>query len=135
MARILLGVLGVIVSVGVAYGSDTRLATQLLYRVAEENAQVLDDPEPVVIFREFGESSLNFDLRLFVSGLIAYRRLHHELNLAIDDLFREHGIEIAFPQRDLHVRSVPAELLAQSKPVRSPTIAREDVPTDQTGAA
>ncbi len=102
--------LRLIVTVGVAYGSDTRLATRLLYQVAQENALVLDDPEPVVVFTEFGESSLNFELRLYVNGLQNYRRLKHDLHLAVDDFFREHQIEIAFPQRDLHVRTFPKEL-------------------------
>ena len=105
--------LRVILKLGIAYGSDVRLATRLLYRVAAENAQVLDDPEPVVVFTDFGDSCLNLELRLYVNGLLNYRRLKHELHLAIDDLFREHHIEIAFPQRDLHLRSVPPDLLGQ----------------------
>lgn len=102
--------LRVIITVGIAYGSDTRMATKLLYEVAHTNINVLKEPEPVVVFTEFGDSSLNFDLRLFVSGLMNYRRLKHELNTKIDDLFREHGIEIAFPQRDLHLRSISSGL-------------------------
>jgi potassium efflux system protein len=112
--------LRLIVGVGVAYGSDTRLATQLLYQVAEENDQVLEEPEPVVVFQEFGESSLNFELRLYVNGLMNYRRLRHDLNLAIDDLFRQHKIEIAFPQRDLHVRSLPDRLIPEKTSKSSP---------------
>jgi potassium efflux system protein len=100
--------LRLIVKVGVAYGSDTRLATQLLYQVAEENPNVLDTPSPSVVFNEFGDSSLNFELRLFVSDLALYRSLRHELHLAIDDLFRQHQISIAFPQCDLHIKSLPA---------------------------
>ncbi|WP_417848415.1 mechanosensitive ion channel domain-containing protein [Thalassoglobus sp.] len=103
--------LRVILKVGIAYGSDTRLATKLLYEIAEKNPHVLDEPEPVVVFSEFGDSTLNLELRLYVNGLFTYRRLKHELNTAIDDLFKEHSIEIAFPQRDLHVRSLPAEML------------------------
>ncbi len=99
--------LRLIVRVGIAYGSDTRLATKLLYQVAAENCNVLDNPEPIVIFNEFGDSSLNFELRLFVDDLIMYRRLRHDLHLDIDDLFRQHNIEIAFPQCDLHVKSLP----------------------------
>ncbi|WP_442509524.1 mechanosensitive ion channel domain-containing protein [Novipirellula sp. SH528] len=98
--------LRLITSVGVAYGSDTRLTTKLLYEVAEKNTSVLEDPPPMVIFNEFGDSTLNFELRVFVGGVSSYRRLKHELHIAIDDAFREHKIEIAFPQRDLHVRSV-----------------------------
>ncbi len=98
--------LRLVTTIGVAYGSDTRLTTELLYRAAHENTLVLDDPEPVVVFSSFAESSLNFELRVFVNGLLSFRRLKHDLHIAIDDLFRKHKIEIAFPQRDLHIRSV-----------------------------
>jgi potassium efflux system protein len=97
--------LRVIVSVGIAYGSDTRLATKLLYQVAEECPEVLAKPKPRVIFKEFGDSTLNFELRAFVNSPELVRHLPHDLNLAIDDAFREHKIEIAFPQRDLHIRT------------------------------
>lgn len=97
-----------ILGVGIAYGSDTRKATEILYRVMHENPEVLADPEPVVIFKEFGDSSLNFEARVFVADLVTYRRLQHDLNMAIDDEFRKAGIEIAFPQRDLHLRSISA---------------------------
>ena len=98
--------LRLVTSVGVAYGSDTRLTTKLLYEVADKNTSVLEDPPPMVIFNEFGDSTLNFELRVFVGGVASYRRIKHELHIAIDDAFREHNIEIAFPQRDLHVRSI-----------------------------
>lgn len=98
-------VLRVIIHVGIAYGSDTQLATRLLYRVAEDNPNVLDEPAPKVVFFSFGESSLDFELRCFVGSLHLFRNIPHDLNLAVDNLFREHNIEIAFPQRDLHVRS------------------------------
>ncbi len=106
-------VLRVIIKVGVAYGSDTRLATELLYRVAAENPTVLNEPEPMVVFDNFGESSLDFHLRCFVGTLHAYRTISHELNLAIDDLFKQHNIEIAFPQRDLHIRSIESRLVVE----------------------
>ncbi len=117
--------LRLIIQVGVAYGSDTRLTTQLLYRVARENPEVLDEPAPIVVFSEFGDSSLTFELRLFVSDLSTYRRLRHDLHIAIDDTFREHGIEIAFPQCDLHVRSLPAGMYANpaSQGVHEPAAA------------
>lgn len=106
-------VLRLTVRVGVAYGSDTRLATELLYRVAAENESVLNEPAPFVIFKQFGESSLDFELRCFVGSLPIYRSVEHELNLKIDDLFRKHNIEIAFPQRDLHIRSAEAPIAIQ----------------------
>lgn len=103
--------LRVIIPVGIAYGSDTELATKLLYEVAQGCPNVLKEPEPVVVFTLFGDSTLNFDLRCFVPTPQIYRRIPHELNMAIDKTFREHGIEIAFPQRDLHVRSIDERIL------------------------
>ncbi len=105
--------LRLVVNVGVAYGSDTRLATDLLYQVAASVPQVLDDPSPVVVFSRFGDSSLDFELRVFVSGLTTFRTVKHDLHMAIDDAFRKHKIEIAFPQTDLNVRSLPMELINQ----------------------
>lgn len=100
--------LRLVVGVGVAYGSDTRKVTELLYKVAADCEDVLEDPKPKVIFHEFGDSTLNFELRCFVNSPELVRHLPHALNLAIDDAFREHDIEIAFPQRDLHIRSSEA---------------------------
>jgi potassium efflux system protein len=99
-------ILRVIVKVGIAYGSDTALATKLLYDVAAKNPKVLADPPPRVVFVEFGDSSLNFDVRVFVGDPETARVIPHEINSAIDATFREAGIEIAFPQRDIHIRSV-----------------------------
>jgi small-conductance mechanosensitive channel len=113
-------VLRVVARVGVAYGSDTRLTIDLLYRVAAENADVLKDPAPRVIFNAFGESSLNFELRCYTSAVQLYRTIHHDLNMAIDDLFRQHSIEIAFPQRDLHVRSIDATLPKEREDLARP---------------
>lgn len=118
--------LRLICRVGVAYGSDTRLATELLYKVAADEPEILANPEPVVVFEEFGDNSLNLELRVFVTGLTTFRRLRHKINMAIDDEFRKHGIEIAFPQRDLHLRSVPnglAEALQQLGDAASSKIA------------
>lgn len=110
--------LRIVQRVGIAYGSDTRLATDVLYQVAREHPQVLAEPEPVVVFTEFGDSTLNFELRVFVSGLAHFRRARHELNTAIHERFRDNHIEIAFPQRDLHVRSVSSDLLQALEQVR-----------------
>jgi len=99
--------LRVVVRVGIAYGSDTRLAVRLLESVAASQPLALAEPPPVVVFSQFGTSSLDFELRVFASGVVNARMLRHELHLAIDDAFRGHGVEIAFPQQDLHVRSMP----------------------------
>jgi len=108
------------VRVGVAYGSDTTLAERLLYEVADEHPKVLDQPKPEALFREFGDSSLNFELRCFVKDGLERLIVMHALNKAIDQKFREHSIEIAFPQRDLHLRSsdvaLSEALVANVKP-------------------
>jgi len=94
-------------AVGIAYGSDTELAENILYRVARENSLVLNDPEPVVIFKGFGDNSLQFELRLYIPSLDEYLKVWHRVNRAIDDEFRRHKIVIAFPQRDIHIHTVP----------------------------
>jgi len=99
-------IIRVIVPVGVAYGSDTRKVKETLLRVADGNPAVVKDPEPTAFFVEFGDSSLNFELRAFIRSAEHFMAIKDELHTAVDQAFREADIEIAFPQRDLHVRSV-----------------------------
>lgn len=96
-----------VITVGLAFGTDTRLATRLLHEIAVANPLTLTDPEPVVLFSKIGNGNLEFELRVFVSGIVNLRMLRHELHMAINDAFLEHKITVAFPQQDLHVRSVP----------------------------
>lgn len=103
--------LRVVIRIGIAYGSDTRLATRLLEEVATAHPLALADPPATVVFTQFGENSLDFELRAFTAGVINTRIMRHELHLAIDDAFRTNGIDIAFPQRELHVRGLPAHWL------------------------
>ena len=103
------------VPVGVAYGSDTQAVRRALLEAAELNQRVLSDPEPNVRFREFGDSTLNFELRVHVAGIDDYLAAVDELNEAIDRTFRRDDIEIAFPQRDLHLRSVSAALKVEGR--------------------
>ena len=92
-------------SVGIAYGSDTTLAQQTMLKVCKEHPMVLDQPEPTVFFTGFGDNTLNFDARVFVTETnnTARTRVVHDLHMAVDAAFREHGICIAFPQRDIHL--------------------------------
>jgi len=95
------------IPVGVAYDSDVKLVEKLLLDVARENPDILDTPAPGVRFLEFGDSSLNFELRAWSSSLLHRQgKLMSALNFAILDKFREHGIEIPYPQRDLHLRNL-----------------------------
>ena len=100
-------VLRVEIPVGIAYGSDTEKASQVLREVAEKHEHVLKEPAPYVLFRGFGESSLDFELRAFSPDVAHYIQIVHDLHMEIDRAFRAEGISIAFPQRDLHVRSLP----------------------------
>ncbi|UCH30641.1 MAG: mechanosensitive ion channel, partial [Myxococcales bacterium] len=97
------------IPVGIAYGSDTERAIEVLNEVAKASPLVLSNPPPHVFFLSFGESSLSFELRVFTRGVDRRFRARHELHMRIDKAFREAGIEIAFPQRDLHVRSLPKD--------------------------
>ncbi|MEJ2234741.1 MAG: mechanosensitive ion channel [Syntrophobacterales bacterium] len=95
-----------IIPVGVAYGSDVSLVMQTLMECAEANSMVTRVPTPKVFFLAFGESSLDFELRVWISDVENRRQVQSELHQEIDRRFRELGIEIAFPQRDLHLRSI-----------------------------
>ena len=104
------------INVGVAYGSDVRRALELLVQAADGNARVLKEPKPLVAFEGFEESTLKLSLRAYLPNLENRLVTVTELNLAIDDAFRAAGIEIAFPQRDLHLRSVDAEAARRMVP-------------------
>ncbi len=92
--------------VGVSYSSDPEQVRIILLDVARAHPGVLKEPPPTVLFHEFGESSLNFILRVWTREFATIPGvLRSELNLAISRAFKERGIEIPFPQRDLHIRS------------------------------
>ena len=93
------------IPVGVAYGSDLEKVRNALVEVARENSHVLPQPEPTVFLETFGESSINLELVVW-SKEMSYRprRFRSDLNFAIVQKLREAGIEIPYPQRDLHFR-------------------------------
>ena len=93
------------VKVGVAYGSDTGLVRTILRDIAMEHPQVRKRPEPNVLFMGFGDSSLDFELRCFIRDINDRFVIASDLRFAIDSAFRLHGVEIPFPQRDLHIKS------------------------------
>jgi small-conductance mechanosensitive channel len=95
----------VCVPVGVAYGSPTRDVTRLLLQAVDQNIHALKTPEPFVLFKDFGDSSLLFEVYfwLHMRTMTQAERIKSEVRVAIDDLLREAGISIAFPQRDIHL--------------------------------
>lgn len=91
----------VVLGYGVAYGSDHRLVHRLLRQAADENPRVLVDPEPQVFFMAYGESTLNFELRIFVNSLGDRLFATDEINCRVGELFAEHEVDIAFNQLDV----------------------------------
>lgn len=112
----------IVVPVGIAYGSDTELARQTMMTAARAQPEVLTDPPPAVLFLGFGDSALNFEVRVFVSGLGNLLPTRSALHFDLDRMLREVDVEIAFPQRDLHLRSVDPALADLLRAQRS----RED---------
>ena len=98
------------IPVPVAYGSDVRQVERLLLEVAGENENVLEEPSPRVVFWAFGDSALEFQLRVWTTRMLHRRGVFvGQLNLAIYEKFQQHGIHIPFPQRDLHLKTAPPE--------------------------
>jgi len=94
------------IAVGVAYGTDTAKVVELLTKVASDHPDTLDDPAPRPLFLGFGESSLDFQLRCWTLKIDNRLSIMSDITLAVEKAIKEAGIEIPFPQRDLHVRSV-----------------------------
>ncbi|HEY9080426.1 mechanosensitive ion channel domain-containing protein [Magnetovibrio sp.] len=91
------------VMVGVAYGTDPRLVKSVLLDCAKSHPNVMGYPEPSVLFTDFADSSLNFELRAFLSDVEQRLQTGSDIRFAIHDAFKEKGIEIPFPQRVLHM--------------------------------
>lgn len=100
-----------VIPVGVAYGTDADKVKRVLIQAVEEEQQIngviLLDPEPFVNFATFGESSLDFELMVWIDNSNQVIVTKSALNFRINRLFAEHDIEIPFPQRDLHIKSMP----------------------------
>jgi potassium-dependent mechanosensitive channel len=98
--------------VGVSYDSDPLKVTRVIEGVCRANPRVVADPPPQVFFEAYGDSSLNFNIWVHLATPDDRIPATHELNSSIFEAFQHHGIEIPFPQRDLHVRSWSREALA-----------------------
>jgi len=91
------------VTVGVAYGSDVELVRKILFNAAKNHRTVLKSPIPRVLFTDFADSSLNFKLIFTLNDSFETRFVQSDLRFEIDKKFRENGVSIPFPQRDVHV--------------------------------
>ena len=94
------------VAVGVSYGSDVQLVKKLLHEVTVEHPEVNQKRAPDIFFNDFGDSALQFELKFWCSNLLQIGKIKSDLRFAIDAKFREHGVTIPFPQRDLHIKSM-----------------------------
>jgi small-conductance mechanosensitive channel len=101
--------------VGVAYGTDPEKVIKILRETITNREDIAETPEPMILFREFGESSLNFDLRFWTSDSSGWMELQSNVNVEINNAFKKAGIEIPFPQRDLHLRSVDKGVIGDVK--------------------
>ncbi|MEL6323892.1 MAG: mechanosensitive ion channel domain-containing protein, partial [Pseudomonadota bacterium] len=123
----------IVVPVGVSYSSDPEEVSGILMKIARENKRTLNYPAPVVYFIGFGDSSLDFEVRIFINTIDDRIPVQNEIRHAIFKAFREEGIEIPFPQRDLHVRSIePGSIYSGqlSEDVSGPVIEPAEEPVD-----
>nr|WP_290839040.1 mechanosensitive channel MscK [Halomonas sp.] len=112
----------VVLTYGVAHGSDMPKVHQLLRQAADENPRVLSDPEPQVFCLSYGQHSLNFELRIFVNDLLDRLFAADEVNCRVDELFREAGVRIAYEQMDvwLHPDKGDSVKIQSAKPLTPP---------------
>jgi small-conductance mechanosensitive channel len=104
------------IEVGVSYGSDLDTVLKAIKEVADEHPDVLTEPEADVLLTSFGDSSWNMMLRAWLGSTERYYQIRSEINCAIVRKFRQYGVEIPFPQRDLHLRSpLPLPLVKQEQ--------------------
>jgi small-conductance mechanosensitive channel len=92
------------VKVGVAYGTDLRLASEVLLQCALQHASILDDPAPFVRLNDFGNSSLDLALLFWTNDIFMIDNVKSDLRFAIENAFRQQGIVIPFPQQDIHIK-------------------------------
>lgn len=91
------------VNVGVAYGSDVQLVTQLLEEVVDGQKGILKNPKPFVLFEDFGDSALLFSINFYINDSFSDPRIKSSIRYEIDTKFRENNVSIPFPQRDVHL--------------------------------
>ena len=115
------------IDVGVSYGSDLDTVLRCLQEVAEEHSEVLQKPTPEALHLGFGDSSWNMRLRVWIAHPKRHPYIRSDINCAIVRKFRTNGVEIPFPQRDLHVRSpLPIPLNTQESRLEPESENRED---------
>ena len=105
----------VIVPVGVSYEADPEKVKEILLEIARDHPKVLLNPEPFIVFQGFGASSMDFEIRAILRDVNYVLTTRSEMNFEIARRFKEEGIEIPFPQRDLNIRNAAAVAQAIAK--------------------
>ncbi len=118
-------------SVGVAYGSDIDRVMEVLLDVAREHPRVLPEPQPRARFRQFADSSLNFDLLCWIEQPAQRGLVLHELNCGVYRAFADAGITIPFPQRDLYLKEMPSSIPQRDQSFTSAGLAERGSGTDR----
>jgi small-conductance mechanosensitive channel len=93
------------IKIGASYDSDPRKVHRVLTEIAEAHPMILKNPAPMAVFTGFGDSSLDFEIRFFLADVMSQLSIQNDIRFAIYERFKEEGIEIPFPQRDLHLRT------------------------------
>jgi len=106
--------LRMIVKVGIAYGSDTDAARRVMLRAVKRVKAVLETPEPQVLFLGFGDSALDFEIRIFLPSFTARFPVAHDIHTEVNKALEKAGISIPFPQRDLHIISPEGDVAPES---------------------
>jgi small-conductance mechanosensitive channel len=104
------------VNVGVAYGSDPKRVLELLLEVTQSTPGIAEQPAPTILFSGFGASSLDFSIRSWTNNFGDWVKIRSDLHVRVYEALRQAGIEIPFPQQDLHLRTISStagELLAR----------------------
>ncbi|WP_206484325.1 mechanosensitive ion channel domain-containing protein [Thalassotalea sp. G2M2-11] len=93
------------VRVGVAYGSSAKQVAALIMQATSEQERVLSDPAPVVTFEDFGDNALIFQVTFWIKSTVegGLRTIRSDIRFRLDELFEQHGVVVAFPQRDVHI--------------------------------
>lgn len=102
------------INLGVAYKSDPKLVKQLVDSVLNTHKDILKIPEPFIFFNDFGENALEFCLLFWISDFSEIRRIRSEVLFEVFEVLKQNNIEIPFPQRDLHLRSVDDTIVLQT---------------------
>lgn len=102
----------IVVSVGVSYDSDPHLVRKILFECVNKNNDAINSPEPTIHFKDFADSALLFDVRFFVRNISDFHGISTQMRLDIWDSLKANNIEISYPQRDIHIRTIPEVVMS-----------------------